>query len=909
VRFYCRSLLGLFLMGCLLLFSPPSPGQSDGAKYFFHLDLTQPENQGKAIPMHDIEKLEYTSEGLIIHIGGVDPYVGGPPRDYPENTPLWFRVRLRSDSEGMAQLFWFTDSMPTSEERAVRFGVSTGWGEYEVPVPSFGKGYQIRFDPPGDSGVCVVSWLEFETRMIPITPEWPQPPAQEVVDQDQAKQVQSGNLAVTYGSAGFGNFEVSVDGKPFAQGLSNSLIGTLKNDQIQWTPYHADKNDFRIEKDPEKLTAKAGIKDVDGGKWNFTQVFTPAKVEGAIDVETTITVDQDRDVVYLPVLMVFPGAGEPSFGTRKDQALFSGLEYLADEPSSSTADLKGLEAKRQVPDSVKITLPLMSIVEKGQYLGLIWEKSPDIAAVFDSPDRLFASGGHVMGLIAPGSEGTNREEGNLLPYKGMMLKAGQPFVLQATLIGGPGESVAPSLKKYVELRGLPEPPAPGTDLKGYLHLAARGWLDSAIRRGNTYVHSAAVQNMAYLAPYHPNAEAALWMHWLAGQEGSSDLSEPLEKAAKETLEPLRPDNLIYSRLSHVPPPCIPLVFGDVAGNLNRVREHVANNLSRFNENGVVVYHPEPGKNDYGKTHYENHANGLTSQALLQVLEGGSLLGDQTLIDKGLALLDQQKQYRHTVPRGAQTWEVPLHTPDILASANMIKAYSLGYQLTGREEYLEEARYWAWTGLPFVYLVPPVDKPVGLYSTVAVYGATWWIAPVWMGLPVQWCGLVYAHALYGLNQISPDPVWKRVADGITASGIKQVWPEEDSDYRGLLPDSWHLRTQVRNLTAINPGTLLGTSAGNYWASPLYTFHSFLENGVLLHVPGSLSDLKASNTHLSFKIEGWPKTPYWLLLARIPTEPKVDIDGKPLAGSEVISYDSSTKRLILKIEGSPNVKVTW
>ena len=63
-----------------------------------------------------------------------------------------------------------------------------------------------------------------------------------------------------------------------------------------------------------------------------------------------------------------------------------------------------------------------------------------------------------------------------------------------------------------------------------------------------------------------------------------------------------------------------------------------------------------------------------------------------LMDKSLKLLDKQTElYADTVPRGAQTWEVPLHTPDILASAHMVKAYTLGYIISGREEYLEQAR--------------------------------------------------------------------------------------------------------------------------------------------------------------------------------------------------------------------------
>ena len=42
--------------------------------------------------------------------------------------------------------------------------------------------------------------------------------------------------------------------------------------------------------------------------------------------------------------------------------------------------------------------------------------------------------------------------------------------------------------------------------------------------------------------------------------------------------------------------------------------------------------------------------------------------------------------------------------------------------------------------------------------------------VWLGLPVQWCGLVYADALYRLEPHDPKGPWKQLADGIAASGV-------------------------------------------------------------------------------------------------------------------------------------------
>ena len=124
------------------------------------------------------------------------------------------------------------------------------------------------------------------------------------------------------------------------------------------------------------------------------------------------------------------------------------------------------------------------------------------------------------------------------------------------------------------------------------------------------------------------------------------------------------------------------------------------------------------------------------------------------IAQGIARLRALAKFRGRVPRGAQTWEIPLHTPDILASAHLVRAYALGYELTGEQEFLDQAIDWAWTGVPFVYLVNPTGQPVGPYSTIPVLGATSWKAPVWFGRPVPWCGLVYADALYWLARHAP-----------------------------------------------------------------------------------------------------------------------------------------------------------
>ena len=121
-------------------------------------------------------------------------------------------------------------------------------------------------------------------------------------------------------------------------------------------------------------------------------------------------------------------------------------------------------------------------------------------------------------------------------------------------------------------------------------------------------------------------------------------------------------------------------------------------------------------------------------------------------------------------------------------------------MTGKAEYLHQARRWALSGVPFVYLWG--DRPIMTYATTPVFGATNWTAPNWMGLPVQWCGLVYADSLLLLAPHDRTLDWKHLAQGILISGEQQQCP--DGPTAGCLPDSFVLADQRRNGPMINPG---------------------------------------------------------------------------------------------------------
>jgi hypothetical protein len=727
-------------------------------------------------------------------------------------------------------------------------------------------------------------------------PAWPKPTP--VPLKNSALTIHSKELELVHSPDTLGGFIVRVGGQPMAIGQNRPMIGYVAGGSLHWLDLaQAANRKVTVRSHRGALRAHFEGTDADGAHWNIEQQFTPGSA-GAIEVRTEVTVDQDRAVAFLPMLTLFPGAG--SFGETKGQALLAGLEYLENEPSSSEADIVGPGSHRQVPDNLKLTFPLMALQHNGRWLALSWRMRPHFSALFDSPDRLFGSGGHVLGLLFPGSDSKNRQEGSLLPKVCEMLNAGRPLVLDATLMGGAGASVTPAIARYIALRGLPPLPEDRMDLAHYASLTSAGWLDSKIHEGPLFRHAVAEGN------FGPGraADAAVWMEWLATR--SPQQADRLVKAAQDAITGVPPEDLNFASVGHVRYPTPALIYGKVAENSAHAERTARAILARFAPDSSIRYVPRAGAMDFGKTHYTNEANGLTATSVRDLLEAAVVCGDRDLITAGLAKLRAMDKFSNGVPRGAQTWECPLHIPDILASAHLVRAYTLGYELTGETRFLEQARYWAWTGVPFVYLVNPTDRPIGLYGTIAVFGATHWKAPVWLGLPVQWCGLVYAEALYHLARRDPAGPWQRLADGITFSGIQQSWPESDAALKGLLPDSLTLRSQTRNGPAINPATLQVCALPYFRQPPAYDFACLRKSRLLIHAPGEIKNIEDKQGHVSFEVTNWIARPCYLLVNGFDKAPRVKLNGRPTDSSQFLQQEG---RLILPMQGRAKVDLEW
>ncbi|MHC4890329.1 MAG: hypothetical protein ACYTEO_12810 [Planctomycetota bacterium] len=723
-----------------------------------------------------VENLRSSPEGLIVKSTGLDPWIEGAAVDLPGDKTIRVKIRMKSNADQAAQLFY---GKAFIEGRSIRFTVRDDgrWHDYSLIIKDkLGPGTRFRLDPCAGKGEVTVAFIKAETLSKIVPPQLRKP---DKPDKTRGKpvSVKSGKLEFEHYKGKWGNFVFKVDGAEMAAGYQSDLIGVLIEDEAEWLNLKDANVAFRSLRRGAELTGFAVIKDSRGARWQIQRLVKRGPKDGTLTIETELRVSEDREIIHIPWLTVFPGLG--TFGEKKYQGLFAGLEYLCDEPSSSEADVETPEHIRRVPDAVKITFPLMAIANKGNYIGVIWESSDMVAAVFDSPDRIYNSGGHLMALSAP-AVGELRFENELFAHTSYKLEANRPLKFSVLIIGGKGKSVVPVVKHYVNMKGLPALPELKGGFEGAVNLLAHGWLDSEINHDGLFRHA------VWGKSFGPGtaADAAMFIDWLANYARDKKLRERLNGAKGQALSKIPLGQPFSSGVSHVRPPTAPLVFGRTYEFVRQRRSEALRLLRSFDENGIKLY--RPGKTDYSRTHFAKHANGFSGRDMVRILEGATLSADKELIDKALELLDKQTAlYVGTVPRGAQTWEVPLHTPDILASAHMIKAYALGYIISGKEKYLEQARYWAWTGVPFVYLCPPTSGEVGLYATIPVLGATNWRAPLWIGRPVQWCGLVYCSALHLLSEYDAKGPWEKIAKGITTAGLQMSWPLTDEKRQGLL----------------------------------------------------------------------------------------------------------------------------
>ncbi|MCD6352377.1 MAG: hypothetical protein J7M26_09685, partial [Armatimonadetes bacterium] len=495
-----------------------------------------------------------------------------------------------------------------------------------------------------------------------------------------------------------------------------------------------------------------------------------------------------------------------------------------------------------------VTIPCMAVRRGRTTVGLLWHSrskwadgsnrpqlSPDRSDV-DRPSSLFASpdkpAGHAssaLGLFLPTVpeyvEPNERQAKEPWPAGGV--GAREIRLLSAVYVNPASDSAMDIMRAWFDLYGVASPrPLPhvktvaGRDrssgargpnvFRGY---ALPVWAQRATRKGQWFPYEPSRQ--AWIGEIEWSMQAYLKTLWDEEEQGWKNfIGGPMISRSTGP----RPDFLYdcimgasltknaalrkqledrISLMKKLAPWVLPTAddlgfnFASPTAALLGMANGAAGTMSSQDSDGGWRFHPGVPKGgvfkgrDYIELGYDGQeGNGLVARKAWSLLRLARMTGDEKALAAGLKALRYMDKF--IVPRAAQVWEVPVHTPDILAAADACEAYLEAYEATGDRQWLEKAVYWEETGLPFLYQWDVDDYPWLRYASIPVFGASWMFGS-WFGRPVQWNGLRWAYAALKLAQYDNTYPWRLMAEGVTISAMYQQGEEEGKDL-GLWPDS-------------------------------------------------------------------------------------------------------------------------
>lgn len=467
--------------------------------------------------------------------------------------------------------------------------------------------------------------------------------------------------------------------------------------------------------------------------------------DGKLDI-----IRQSKTSAEGPVLRI-PG--------KIEQALLAGVEHLGSgEASSSDIDITTDDRFRYEPPPHHLTMQLAAVVTGTDRIGFRW-KDPLLQPVFATPN--FFDGAKDTRIALRGSNVTAT----------IALSAGWDA----------GGRIEDSVVEYISARGLPDAAQPTRDAAEQDQLNLAGLFQSELYdKDRGWYH-------AILPGSHGMPKSAQWFGDHASAVLALGKSLPVDKS------------LIARGGSHIANDRWMFLTGRAEQWSQSQTQQLRSLIARQQPDGSVIYDGQ-----WSVGHFEKTSSGQCGMVGEQLMNIALMTGNAEARQAGLKTLEYCKRFR--TPRGAQVWECPLHAPDIMASAHLARAYTIAFQLTGNEEYQKLAVRWAISGLPFVYQWQESPQALGMpYSTIATLCATHRVAPLWIGRPVQWCGIVYADALLDVVQIDTSVPWKQIAEGIHRSSTYQQYASGPSI--GLLPDSVTPSVTRRFPYDINPATVV------------------------------------------------------------------------------------------------------
>jgi hypothetical protein len=483
--------------------------------------------------------------------------------------------------------------------------------------------------------------------------------------------------------------------------------------------------------------------DHDGVRWKSAIEFQAPGSKQEIGVLTTLRVNARREILFFQGPLLLVGDG--STGLRKDSAQFPGIEWLQDgEVSSDHSNIPELRDER-VPHPNKITVPVMGIVTDRKMVGIMWDPLQRWDGVNDRPSVFFDS--------------PNRTLGQANHLIGLFLPSIPKWVDERTLKARLSYTLDPGHTLRLRFSFIAADHA--NDLTPVLYWYSKYGAPDASALDRTYQEELSLCNV----------------------------QQPESNVEKKILKSLDKAEKALARQS--PDGWWPWSYSD--STLIQILNWThAENLDAYGT---------PGDTTIGaySASYNNRYDDL------ELFRSARYTGDARLVEAATRALKRAEQF--TRPEGAQPWELPIHTPDLLASLYGVSAFLEGYKMTGNPEYLERSRYWAETGLPFLYVWGAPDQPHMKGAGVAVYGGSF-LDYLLLGQGITWCAMDYADSLIDLAADDPDGPWKKVAQSILYNVILQhkttgpnagKWPDwRDLTKNRVLADVWYASPQPGEL---------------------------------------------------------------------------------------------------------------
>ncbi len=553
------------------------------------------------------------------------------------------------------------------------------------------------------------------------------------------------------------------------------------------------------------FSARAAGKGPDGGSIAVRAEFSLVKAAPALAVALSATADRPVRIAAFRGPAVH--AGDRSAGQSKGIAVFPGLEYLdGPERSSSTRDLAPPLNLRVAPHKFKVCVPMMFVETRsgGPVAAVIWDarqrwNGRDVApaAAFSSPNSVQHQDNHLMQIFLPSVPDFVPENAFLAADTPYALAPGETITLRLFVVAGiPAPDATGAFAWYDALVGFPPPEPPPGNFEDEIALCRHGFLKTVWdpeTRHNKHVVGKAHGNS-------PGAATLLLMDARAVARGPvrKKLLERVRTIARQTVREEGPGALSSSNLCHIMRAEFPFHYGEMPAGLGRLRADARTALDSQEGDGGWGYYPDERRSVLGKP--GTRVIGIAARNAYVLAKWTAVSGDPDTLAGLRRALEHMRRY--SVPRGAQGWECPILEPDVLAAAYAVRTYVWAYMALGEAELLERARYWARTGLAFQYAWDDGAHPGMRYAGIPVFGSTFFHHS-WLGLPVQWCALVYAYSLQELMRFDPDPLWRKQAEGITVSAMFQQWPLDNEELAGTYPDSFGQWFTRRNPVYINP----------------------------------------------------------------------------------------------------------